>query len=199
MKKVRRIILGLLVLAFIMACGPRLTTTKMTDKDLGNYDSFAYLPNTNFEVPNAMAGQKDKVAKSVIRAMNENMKQLGYSLDRENPDLLVLLTTKFDKERMREVDAVYATYPYVNSYPVSTYYDPYYYYGYSNYGEFVGYDVDYSNYKVGTLIVDIIDRKTKERIWTGTATEAIYQNDTSAKITRYVDEIFDEYPAVSSN
>ncbi|KPM32104.1 Putative lipoprotein [Croceitalea dokdonensis DOKDO 023] len=199
MKKMKLWVLGMATFAIVIACGPTLTTTKMTEKDLGNYQSFAYLPNTNFEVPDNLAGQKDKVGKSVIRAMNDNMKELGYTLNRENPDLLVLLTTKFDKERMRDVDAVYATYPYTTRYPVSPFYDPYYYYGYSNYGEFVGYDVDYSNYEVGTLIVDIIDRKTKNRLWSGTAEEAIYQNDTSAKITQYVDEIFDEYPAVSSD
>lgn len=198
MKKVKSVFLGLVALAITATCGPTLTTTKMTEKDLGNYDSFAYLPNTNFEVPKDMAGQKDKVAKSVIKAMNKNMKQLGYTLDRDNPDLLVLLTTKFDKEQMRDVDAVYATYPYITAYPVSPYYEPYYYNGYSNYGEFVGYDVDYSDYTVGTLIVDIIDRKTKKRIWTGTAEEAIYQYDTSAKITEYVNDIFDKYPTVSS-
>jgi hypothetical protein len=178
-------------------CGPTLTTTKMTNKDLGNFKTFAYLPNTNFEVPDQLDGQQDRVAQSVITAMNKNMQQLGYSMDRKKPDLLVLLTTKFDKELMRDIDAVYASYPYRTAYPVSPYYDNYYYWDYDRYTDIVGYDIDYSSYKVGTLIVDIINRKTKKRIWTGTAEEAIYQNDTSDAVTEYVDAIFDEYPSTA--
>lgn len=191
-----------LIIAYIvfvaMACGPTLTTTKLTDNDLGKYKTFAYLPNTNIEVPDSLVASTERVSKTVIEAMNENMKDLGYTLDRENPDMLVLLTTKINKKRMRDIEPEYTTYPYDPDKPHSPNYDPYYYYGYSNYGEFSGYYVDYSSYKVGELEVDIIDRKTKKKLWTGMAKAAIYQNDTSTKIKQYVDEIFDEYPAVSS-
>lgn len=197
MKKNITHLLFLVALLIAASCGPTLTTTKMTDKNLGNYETFAYLPSTNFEVPDNLVGQQKRVAESVIKAMNENMKQQGYMLDRKNPDLLVLLTTKFDKEQMRDVDAVYASYPYRTTYPVSPYYENYYYWDYDRYTEIVGYDVDYSSYKVGTLIVDIVDRKTKKKLWTGTAEQAIYQNDTSEAVTEYVDAIFDEYPSTT--
>jgi hypothetical protein len=99
---------------------------------------------------------------------------------------------------MRDVDAVYATYPYNSPYPVSPYYENNYYWDYGTYSEFVGYDVDYSSYEVGTLIVDIIDRKTKNKLWTGTAEQAIYQMDTAGAVAESVDAIFDAYPDVSS-
>ncbi|QLG44986.1 DUF4136 domain-containing protein [Costertonia aggregata] len=194
MKKLVTKLFALLAFTLMFSCGPTVSTTKTTNKNLGAYETFAYLPNTNFEVPDNIDGQRDKVAKSIITAMNNNMMEAGYSIDTENPDMLVLLTTKFDKKKMREVDPVYATYPYEVTYPVSPYYENYYYRDFGTYGEFIGYDVDYSGYKVGTLIVDIIDRKTKQKLWTGTAEEAIYQKDTSEKIVAYVDAIFDEYP-----
>ena len=198
MKKLTTSVLILLSLLWAVSCGPTLSTTKMTNNDLGNYKTFAYLPNTNFEVPDNLDGQRSRVAKSIIDAMDKNMEDKGYKLDRKNPDLLVLLTTTYNKELMRDVDAVYATYPYNTTYPVSPYYENNYYWDYATYNEFVGYDVDYSDYKVGTLIVDIIDRKTKNKLWTGTAEQAIYQMNTSAAVAEYVDDIFDEYPDVSS-
>ncbi|MFD0798361.1 DUF4136 domain-containing protein [Maribacter chungangensis] len=196
MKRVMKMTLALVAMVLATSCGPTLSTTKMTDKNLADYKTFAYLPSTNFEVPDDLA-TNDRVAQSVIKAMNENMKDARYEINRKNPDLLVLLTTKFDKEPMRDVDAIYASYPYDTPYPVSPYYENYYYWDYERYTEIIGYDVDYSSYKIGTLIVDIVDRKTKKRLWTGTAEQAIYQQDTSDKVAEYVDAIFDEYPKTS--
>lgn len=197
MKNVCTMVVTLLAMVLVSSCGPTLSTTKMTDKNLGNYQTFAYLPNTNFEVPDQLDAQRSRVAQAIIKALNKNMKDAGYELDRKDPDLLVLLSTKFDTERMRDVDAVYASYPYDTPYPVSPFYQNYYYWDYQRYTDFVGYDVDYSSYKVGTLIVDIVDRQTKKKLWTGTAEQAIYQQDTSDKVATYVDAIFDEYPANS--
>lgn len=199
MKNLKRSVIALFALLLITNCSPVLYTTKITDKDLGNYKTFAYLPNTNFEVSEGSTDDRDKIAKSVIKAMNENMIEAGYTLDTKNPDILVLLTTSFDKEKMKDVDAVYASYPYRStSFPASPYYDGYSYQNFTNQGPFLGYDVDYSSYKVGTLIVDIIDRQTKKKVWSGKAEKAIYNRNTIEEIEDYVDAIFDEYPKANS-
>ncbi|MAQ75780.1 MAG: hypothetical protein CL613_05550, partial [Aquimarina sp.] len=97
----------------------------------------------------------------------------------------------------KDADPVYATYPYNVSSPVSPYYDPYYYNYYFGYGDVVGYDVNYDRYKDGTLIVDLVDRKTKEVIWSGAATDEIYMNNESKAISQYVDDLFKDFPTVA--
>jgi hypothetical protein len=71
--------------------------------------------------------------------LNTNMQKLGYTLDRTNPDLLVLLSTSTDLDTNITKEPVYATYPnyYGRSYGVSPYYQNYYYNGYSNYNQLV--------------------------------------------------------------
>lgn len=199
MKNLKQSVLTLFAFILLTSCGPQLSTKKMTSKDLSNYKTFAYLPNTNFEVANQSNAQRDKVASSVIESLNNNMMEAGYTMDKQSPDVLVLLTTKYDTEYMRDVDAEYVSYPYnyndrYTYNAVSPYYSNYYYTNYYNYGEYVDYDVDYSQYKEGTLIVDIIDRKTKEKLWTGTAEQAIFNSDTSQEVAMFVEELFDEYP-----
>lgn len=201
MKNLKRCFLGLFSMVLITSCGPQLSTSKLTDKNLNNYDSFAYLPSTNFEVSDKLNNDNGKVSQSIINAMNTNMMRAGYEMDRKNPDLLILLTTTYDKELMRDIDPVYTTYPYNTynaTYAVSPYYSNYYYYDYNTYTDFAGYDVDYSSYKEGTLIVDIIDRKTRNKVWTGTAEQAIFNQDSSEEVASFVDDIFDEYPTIAS-
>jgi hypothetical protein len=87
---------------------------------------------------------------------------MGYTLDRTNPDLLVLLSTSTDLDTNITKEPVYATYPnyYGRSYGVSPYQN-YYYNGYSNYNQLIGYDTDLNTYKEGTLRLSLVDSKTK--------------------------------------
>jgi uncharacterized protein DUF4136 len=55
------------------------------------------------------------------------------------------------------------------------------------------------NYKVGTLVVDIFDAKTKQAIWHGFASDALSDNpDSNAKATEEaVDQMFTNFPPPS--
>lgn len=196
MKKVTLSALVLCVLAIVVSCGPRLSTTKMTDKNLENYKTYAYLPSTNFEVSEKLNPNDSKIAPSIIASLNANMERAGYALDRKNPDLLVLLTTMYDKELMKDVEPVYATFPYSRPYRVSPYYSNNYYWDYDTYTTYVGSEIDYSSYEVGTLVVTIIDRKTRNKVWTGTAEQAVFNQNTTEEVAEFVDDIFDEYPTL---
>ena len=196
MKNTLSLSIVLLLSLFLYSCGPTVETVNTSDKKLSQYKSFAYLPNSNFD--NLDMGYDDKtVGESVINQVNMNLKKAGYELDRENPDLLVLINTKTSTGVTKDADPIYATYPYNVSSPVSPYYDPYYYNYYFGYGDVVGYDVNYDRYKDGTLIVDLVDRKTKEVIWSGAATDEIYMNNESKAISQYVDDLFKDFPTVA--
>ncbi|RZS93457.1 DUF4136 domain-containing protein [Aquimarina brevivitae] len=179
-----------------IACGPTVETVKTTDKSLDKYQSFAYLPNSNFE--NSDIGYDDpSVGISVINAVNQQMQKAGYELDREKPDLLVLIRTKVSVDVVKDTEPVYATYPYTYRSPVSPLYDPYYYNYYFGYGNTIGYTTDTDKYKDGTLIVDLVDRKTKKVVWSGAASDEIYQLQESKAIAEYVDDLFEDFPTVA--
>ncbi|MUP47154.1 DUF4136 domain-containing protein [Gramella sp. BOM4] len=193
MKSLNLMMLFILIMA-VTSCGLRVDTSQPTDVDLDKYDSFAYLPNTNAQVENRNYNDEE-VNATIVDAINKNLKQEGYELDRQNPDLLVLVSTKVDQEVATDVDPVYATYPY--SYGVSAinpYYEPYYYYGYTNYNNVVGYNTDTYAYDEGTLVVQLVDSDTKNTVWRGVASNDIYNQTTVGGIQDMVNDIFEKYP-----
>lgn len=194
------ILAGLFALVVLVSCGPKVTTTKTSNVDLSKYETFSYLPNGNFDDPSK--GYDDPfVGETVIDEVNQSMKKLGYEMDRNQPDLLVLLATKTDTEIEKEADPVYAAYPnyYATNYPVGTYYDPYYYYGYNAYNNLVGYEVDYDTYETGTLMLSLVDRETREVVWRGTASNFVGGERDAKAISAFVDDLFAEYPTIDDN
>ncbi|WP_168797665.1 DUF4136 domain-containing protein [Neolewinella litorea] len=188
-------ILVVLIAALLVSCGPQVTTAQPTEADLSQYQTFAYLPNADIELRNSNVNQ-DEVNQRIVETVNTQMQDQGYKLNRDNPDLLVLISVKKDRETETTTDPVYATYPY-GSYGVSTvspYYNNYYFNDFYNYGNVVGYDTDTYQYTEGTLIVSLIDRATKNTVWKGISSDAIYSGSTTDEIVALVDDIFEEYP-----
>ena len=183
-----------LVTFFSCGTGANVQTVKKTNKDLSMYNTFAYLPNTNVEVPGESYNDEE-INTVIIETINRNMRQAGYNLDRDNPDLLVLASASTDLERQTTREPVYATYPYSHSgLGVSPFYSPYYYRGYSTFPGIIGYTRDSSLYEEGTLVIKLVDRENREVVWKGVASENIYNQSNTAAIQELVNEIFDEYP-----
>lgn len=184
------------ILAIVMiSCGPKVNTSKLGDKDLSNYNSFAYLPNSNFDDLKKFETD-DTVGTAIIESVNRNMKQKGFELDRDTPDLLVLISTMTDKERSVSQQPVYATYPnfYGRPYGVSPYYQNQYFYNYSGYNRIIGYDRDIDRYKEGTLLMSLVDSDSKEVIWRGSASDAIFRQNETTAIAKFVDDMFEDFP-----
>lgn len=200
MKKWNRIVTGIFAFALLAACGPKVTTSKTSDADLSKYETFSYLPNGNFEDPSK--GYDDpNVGETVINEVNASMKELGYDIERNQPDLLVLIGTKTDTDVEKVSDPVYATYPnnYGAGYPVGSYYNSYYYRGYSGYNDVVGYDTDYERIESGTLMLSLVDRETRNVIWRGTASNFVGGERDAAAISDFVDDLFDEFPTTADS
>ena len=183
------------VLMLLISCGTsNVATMKTTNKDLSRYDTFAYLPNSN-PAGTGINYNDEKVNTAVIETINMNMQQAGYNLDRENPDLLVLVSTKTNKETGVTSEPVYARYPYEGTLTtIHPYYSNYYYPGFSTFNRVVGYDTDTYQYREGTLVINLVDRETRETVWKGIASENIYNQGTTAAIRELVNEIFEQYP-----
>ncbi|WP_276165407.1 DUF4136 domain-containing protein [Zobellia alginiliquefaciens] len=199
MKKTTYNIILICTLVFFWSCGPKIAATTKTQKNLKNYETYAYLPNTGIEAPQGITQSAD-VGSEIVEAVNKNMTRAGYTVDRENPDLLVLLKTNYDKETETYMDPDYAFYPYASSYPISPYYNNYYYYRYNTYNNIVDYDKVVDRYIDAGLVINLVDRESKNIVWTGTADDfEIYQQDVTAKVAAYVDDVFDKYPTVANN
>jgi hypothetical protein len=66
------------------------------------------------------------------------------------------------------------------------------------YGGWYGGQVDVYQYNEGTLIVDIVDAKTNQLVWRGTATKTIDESASpeqrEANLKEVVSRIFEKYP-----
>lgn len=181
---------------FLAGCGTgaNVTTVQPNEADLSRYDSFAYLPNANVEV----AGESyndEQINSAIIETINANMRQAGYTLDRDNPDLLVLAGANIDLERRTRQEPVYASYPYSTpGLSVHPSYNPYFYRGYRTFPGIVGYTRDTSLYEEGTLVIELVDRETREVVWRGIASEDIFNESNTQAIQEMVTDIFEEYP-----
>lgn len=205
MKKMTTNVLAILALVLVWNCGPKISSTVKTDNDLSNYETYAYLPNSSIKAPEN-TNQSEDVGQQIIEAMNNNMQKAGYTMDRNDPDLLVVINTNYDKETDVNVhrdlyyDYNYAYYPYTTTLPVNSYYNNYYYYGYNTYDGIADYDVTLDRYTDADMVVSLVDKDTKNIVWTGSVDEFyVYQDNASAEVAEYVDDIFEDYPTISQN
>jgi hypothetical protein len=194
-KTVKKLLLLLIIPSALISCGSSVTTVKAPSADLSNYDTYAFLPNS-MELKNKSIDE-EMISETVLSSVKKQIEQEGFRMDRDNPDVLVLISTKTDSESYSETDPVYATYPY-SRYPTATrvnpYYNNYYYNSYNSINRIVGYDTDVYKYKEGTLIIDLIDAESKKTIWKGITTDNIYSGSTTEAIADLIDDVFDAYP-----
>lgn len=181
------------ILWLATACGPKVTTKSMTNRNINTYNTYAWLPD-NDSIQNKDYNNR-LVHQTIIEEVNKRMLREGFNLDRENPELLVLVHTMFDEETDVSRRPVYSTYDYYGpGFYMGSYYQPYYYYNYSSVPRVIGYDVDVVTYTEGTLVIDFIDARTNQLVWRGTAEGIIEPINVEAEIANYVDEIYDDFP-----
>ena len=183
------------------ACGPQVRTARPTKVDLSQYQTYAYLPNAMVDLEGV---EPEDVNQAVVDAVREQMERKGYTVDQDDPDLLVLLSVKRDTETETTTSPVYAG-PASLGYArpgamVGGYYGDYYYRGYGTYGtNIVGYDTDTYRYKTGTLILHLVDRETHETVWKAVSETSVYDGRIlPGDVAALVDDMFAEYPVKGS-
>ena len=149
------------------------------EADFQSYKSFAWVPQQTTAIGDAKQAQQTNTLldKRVRNAVNAKLQAQGMTIDTENPDLLVAYHTGID-QKINVTDWGY-------SYP-------------RYYGGWGGGNVDVTSYEEGTLIVDLIDYKTKQLVWRGVATKALETNPTPEQMDRnmqaVIDALFSKYP-----
>lgn len=177
----------------LVSCGPKVKTDKKVAVDMDSFSSYAFLPNQ--DTIKTSSYDNKAVNEKVIGYINDQMEELNYRLDREQPDLLVYYHLMMDEATAVNSIPVYTNYSYYRpGYYVGPYYRDFAYNNYYTIPRLSGEHIQQVPYKEGTLVIDLIDRRTTEIIWRGTAKDVISPGDLDAEIGTYVNAIFEAFP-----
>ncbi|MBP9794057.1 MAG: DUF4136 domain-containing protein [Flavobacterium sp.] len=158
---------GLLLLA---SCSSVYVNTDYDKKaDFSNYKTYAFLKSG---IDKAEISDLDK--KRILYAIDDAMAAKGFTKS-ENPDILISIFTK-ERERV----------------------DMYQSYGFS-YGWNPWWGFNYNRPVTtteGTLLIDVLDAKSKELVWQGKGSGYLTQNvdKKDARIAEFVTKILEKYP-----
>lgn len=185
--------LSLMAGILFAGCGPKVDTNKKTAQNLSNFNSYAFLPNQDtIQTSNYNNQQVNEI---VISEIHENMQDLNYRLDRNQPDLLVYYHLMLDEEMAVNANPVYTNYSYYRpGFYVGPYYRNYSYNNYFTVPRIAGNNVQQIPYKEGTIVIDLINRRTNEIVWRGSAEDVVAPGNLDEEIRTYVNAIFDRFP-----
>ncbi len=133
------------------------------------YPTYAWIPE--YQSKADAAYNNDIATDKIVNAASEELNKRGYQLKNKNPDLLIKYTAVVKNETRTYNEPVYYNQPARLS-PRFGYYNgrSVYYYAYDNpYPVYVGSRARKVQVKEGSVMIDIIDRKTSKLIWRGWA------------------------------
>ena len=151
-----------------------------SEADFATYNTFAWLQEPVTAIGDAAAARQQNTLldKRIRSAVEAELQAKGMTADTETPALLLVYHTGVDS-KINVTDWGY-TYP-------------------TRYGGWYGdRDVDVYQYEEGTLIVDLIDAKTHQLVWRGTATKTLEDNPSPERMEQNLREViskmFANYP-----
>jgi hypothetical protein len=194
MKKIKLFITLIMAGAFMMSCGSGSNTSKESAKKLKTYSTYSYLPNKDTILSRDY--DNDRLHEVIISTINNNMSSEDFAIDNRQPDVLVYVHTMFDEKVDVNANPVYTNFSY---YRPGLYIGPYYEdYTYENYFTIQRISADAAikqlPYKDKSIVIDLIDRRTNQILWRGTADEEIGSRRLERDLRNYVDEIFKKFP-----
>jgi hypothetical protein len=178
------VILVAVVAVVVMSCAPSITVKQDSDKtaNFASLKTFDWLPVPTTAVGSVKAAieRNSLLDKRVKTAVNEQLAAKGYTQSSDNPDVMVTYHVGVD-DKINVTDWGY---------------------GYAGYGRYSGWgggsSVDVYQYKEGTLLIDIIDAKTKQLIWRGAGTGTVDPDAPTEKreqrLSNAVAQIMANYP-----
>ena len=148
------------------------------------YKTWAWYPQQPSDTEGGPAkGYESFLDKRLRAAVASEMTQKGLTEVEKAPDIYVAYSARVEDKQQ--------TSPYYNGlgYP--------YGYGYGYYGRNYA---PVTQYKAGTVVIDIIDARRKELAWRGTGQAQVNQNSINdAETTRLVNGILSTYPPQDNN
>ncbi|MBO0939057.1 DUF4136 domain-containing protein [Fibrella sp. HMF5335] len=193
----KNILIAAALLVGIAACAPRVAVDKAQNIDFTKYRTFAWMQSD-------VAGSKNPVyynqlaTDQVESTVNAELAKKGLKETTRKPDLLIGYHF-FVEEKTRTVAN--------NNYGAYPLYGPYYgwgRWGYAGwgpawYGGNFGPSYTQEKYEAGTVVVDMVDNRTKRLIWRGSVQNAVGDpTKISNKLAREVERIVEKFPQVSA-
>jgi hypothetical protein len=188
-------VFGLIVGVFLLmtGCSKNVSTYDYSQNGMEKYRSFAFIPSD--DTVNYKYLSDPRVADNMRDQITEELKGKGLYLDAANPDLLVLVHSKFNEEMDVQASVPAGYEYYAPAYGVNPYQG--YYYDDLNDISYIGSGpgITAVEYTKGVVVVDLIDIETQKIVWRGKATDDIYnENKISQEMARNIEKIFDEFP-----
>ncbi|MBT8319667.1 MAG: DUF4136 domain-containing protein [Gramella sp.] len=179
-----------LIISLIMAsCGSSGPSSKDDLKKLKSYSSYAYLPNKDTIISRNF--DNDAIQQVIVDAINANLKENGFVLNKRNPDILVHFHPMFDEQIAVNANPVYTNYAYYRpGHYVGSYYQDYMYDNYFTVQRLNGPRIDQVPYRERSIVIDLIDRRTNEILWRGKTDGTIATKRIDREIRERIDEIF---------
>ncbi|MFC0183071.1 protein of unknown function [Pseudarcicella hirudinis] len=155
--------------------------------------------------PNVLAGNNPFYKSSLVEAniksaIRNEFAMRGITEDNQNPDFFLMYHI-FTQQKTRTVSNPYSMYPYYGFGPRSFYFQgQLMYMGYGGYYNPWGMGYHMEPYTNGTLIIDVIDARTKELVWRGSVENPV--NDParlSKQFSKEARTILAKYPVMNNN
>jgi hypothetical protein len=160
MKRIHSAFISILSWHILIACAPGMQVYTDYDRDysMRDYATYSWAEQSEIEAKNNPLYYNELTDKRIKSAVNEQLAIKGYKLTSENPDLI--LHYHIVVEDRTEIQS-----------------DPYGYYG-----PYWMRTRTYSyQYKLGTLIIDLMDAQNKNLLWRGWAVSVLNQEYTPDK------------------
>lgn len=182
-----------LSLLFLVGCASKIRTNQYTKDDLTEFKTFAYLPRTSMDINTFENNAFTAINESLITSLENEMMQKGYSVNLENPDLLVLVKTSREINSEETTNSQYEKSSGGSSGGSPNFAST----GTSGGKKYLGGNESSTNnqpYKEGGLSVKIYNGKTKELVWMGTAADYKSHISDQTLMQRMLHEVFRKFP-----
>ncbi|RZL12755.1 MAG: DUF4136 domain-containing protein [Pedobacter sp.] len=191
-------ILILLALAVGLSACSSYKYSSVSNKEVaGNYKTFAWLPEVNSKAENVYAN--DIATEKIVEATSNALVERGLMLNNKKPDLLIKYIAGVDTKTKQYNEPVYYNEParYVPRLGFARG-RAFYYYAYQRpYSVYVGSELRQVKVKEGSVMIDLIDRKTGKLIWRGWAEGEVNNSERAINdIPKVVDNIFKQLSVV---
>lgn len=193
MKKQILILCGLLMMV-ISSCS-NYNYYAVSNKKLTEYRTYAWLPENKSKASNIY--DNDVAADKIVESASMELDKRGFKLNNRRPDVLIRYTAVVNKETKSYNEPVY--------YDAPGRYVPrvglhrgraFYYYAYRDpFPVYVGSEQRTVNVKQGSIMIDLIDRKTKKVVWRGWAEGELNNPEKAiAELPKVIENIFKKLP-----
>jgi hypothetical protein len=180
----------------LSSCSVAVYSNYDRSTDFTRYKTFTWLKYSD-SIQNQYY-DNDITHNNIMNFANNYLYSVGYELEPNEPDLFITYHTMAKRE-MRTVNT--PIYSYAPSYYSPSYGNyPYGYnrqqqYNHNNVPYIIGYNTQQIPYIEGTVIIDIVDRRTNQLVWRGWGESSISSaNDVDRQLHGEINRIMAKYP-----